>query len=62
MAESSWTGCESDIEEEVYAFFHPTFEEYFAALAVDDWHEFLNHVPDNPAEGVYRIFAPQWKR
>jgi hypothetical protein len=52
--------AESD-EEEVYAFFHPTFEEYFAALAVDDWHEFLNHVPDNPALGIYRIFAPQWK-
>ncbi|MFW9258499.1 HEAT repeat domain-containing protein, partial [Nostoc sp. CALU 546] len=48
-------------KEKVYAFYHPTFEEYFAALAVDDWHEFLNHVPDNPALGVYRIFAPQWK-
>ncbi|MEA5625046.1 HEAT repeat domain-containing protein [Nostoc sp. UHCC 0251] len=52
--------AESD-EEEVYAFYHTTFEEYFAALAVDDWHEFLNHIPDNPALGVYRIFAPQWK-
>ncbi|QLE40162.1 NACHT domain-containing protein [Nostoc sp. C052] len=48
-------------KEKVYAFYHTTFEEYFAALAVDDWHEFLNHVPDNPALGVYRIFAPQWK-
>ncbi|MEH2387923.1 MAG: HEAT repeat domain-containing protein [Nostoc sp.] len=48
-------------KEKVYAFYHPTFEEYFAALAIDDWHEFLNHVPDNPALGVYRIFAPQWK-
>ncbi|MEH1818439.1 MAG: hypothetical protein V7L31_04960 [Nostoc sp.] len=53
--------AESDIEEEVYAFYHTTFEEYFAALAIADWHEFLNHVPDNPALGVYRIFAPQWK-
>jgi hypothetical protein len=53
--------AESATKEKVYAFYHPTFEEYFAALAVDDWHEFLNHVPDNPAEGVYRIFAPQWK-
>ncbi|MEH1766624.1 HEAT repeat domain-containing protein [Nostoc sp.] len=48
-------------KEKVYAFYHPTFEEYFAALAIADWHEFLNHVPDNPALGVYRIFAPQWK-
>ena len=53
--------AESATKEKVYAFYHPTFEEYFAALAVENWHEFLNHVPDNPAEGVYRIFAPQWK-
>ncbi|MGH8002391.1 MAG: hypothetical protein ACREPR_23915 [Brasilonema sp.] len=26
----------------VYAFFHPTFEEYFAALAIANWHFFLN--------------------
>ncbi|MFP5272246.1 HEAT repeat domain-containing protein, partial [Coleofasciculus sp.] len=30
-------------DEKVYAFYHPTFEEYFAALAVEDWHFFLNH-------------------
>ncbi|WP_242064696.1 HEAT repeat domain-containing protein [Nostoc sp. FACHB-133] len=48
-------------KEKVYAFYHPTFEEYFAALAIKDWDEFLNHIPDNPALGVYRIFAPQWK-
>ncbi|MDZ8263148.1 NACHT domain-containing protein [Nostoc sp. ChiQUE01b] len=53
--------AESATKEKVYAFYHPTFEEYFAGLAVDDWHEFLNHVPDNPALGVYRIFEPQWK-
>jgi predicted NACHT family NTPase len=48
-------------DEEVYAFYHPNFQEYFAALAVKDWHEFLNHIPDNPKQGTYRIFAPQWK-
>ncbi|MBE8988974.1 HEAT repeat domain-containing protein [Nostoc sp. LEGE 12450] len=48
-------------KEKVYAFYHTTFEEYFAALAIKNWDEFLNHVPDNPALGVYRIFAPQWK-
>ena len=53
--------AESATKEKVYAFYHTTFEEYFAALAVDDWHEFLNHVPDNPSLGVYRIFAPEWK-
>ncbi|MGB5960081.1 MAG: HEAT repeat domain-containing protein [Coleofasciculaceae cyanobacterium] len=48
-------------KETVYAFFHPTFEEYFAALAIENWGYFLNHVPDNPAQGIYRIFEPQWK-
>lgn len=47
----------------VYAFFHPTFQEYFAALAIDDWHFFLNHIPDNPdyVSASYRVFNPQWK-
>ena len=51
----------------VYAFFHPTFEEYFAALAVDEkvdyWDFFLprNHI-NRPVYGKpYRIFEPQWK-
>jgi HEAT repeat protein len=48
-------------DETVYAFYHPTFQEYFAALAIDDWHCFLNHVPNNPDLGIYRVFEPQWK-
>jgi predicted NACHT family NTPase len=47
--------------EKVYAFYHPTFQEYFAAQAISDWHYFLNHTPHNPAQGTYRIFEPQWK-
>ncbi|MFN6496151.1 MAG: HEAT repeat domain-containing protein [Nostoc sp. DedQUE01] len=46
----------------VYAFFHTSFQEYFAAKAIDDWHFFLNHVPKNPSQGTYRIFEPQWKQ
>ncbi|NEU79028.1 NACHT domain-containing protein, partial [Nostoc sp. UIC 10630] len=46
----------------VYAFFHASFQEYFAAKAIDDWRFFLNHVPKNPSEGTYRIFEPQWKQ
>ncbi|MEG4113883.1 MULTISPECIES: NACHT domain-containing protein [unclassified Microcoleus] len=47
----------------VYAFFHPTFQEYFAALAIEDWHFFLNHIPENPShlDANYRIFEFQWK-
>ncbi|MDZ8135902.1 MAG: NACHT domain-containing protein [Nostoc sp. DedQUE04] len=46
----------------VYAFFHASFQEYFAAKAIEDWHFFLNHVPKNPSQGTYRIFEPQWKQ
>ncbi len=50
-----------DLGENVYAFYHPTFQEYFAALAIEDWHYFLNHSRRNLAQGSYRIFEPQWK-
>lgn len=47
----------------IYACYHPTFQEYFAALAVEDWHFLLNHIPKNPQHphARYRIFEKQWK-
>ncbi|MCT7964033.1 HEAT repeat domain-containing protein, partial [Laspinema sp. D1] len=48
----------------IFAFYHATFQEYFAALAVEDWDYFLpkDHV-NCPVEGKrYRIFEPQWKQ
>jgi len=57
--------AESETEEKVYAFFHPTFQEYFAALAIADWDFFLPRAHDNhnpkPVSERYRIFEPQWK-
>ncbi len=47
---------------DVYSFFHASFQEYFAAQAIDDWHYFLNHTPTNPSQGTYRIFEAQWKQ
>ncbi|UKO96316.1 HEAT repeat domain-containing protein [Nostoc sp. UHCC 0870] len=46
----------------VYAFFHASFQEYFAAKAINDWHFFLKHNSKNPRLGTYRIFEPQWKQ
>jgi hypothetical protein len=54
---------EEKTDEAVYAFYHSTFQEYFAALVINDWRkDFLNHVPHNPKLGIYRIFQPQWKQ
>jgi HEAT repeat protein/energy-coupling factor transporter ATP-binding protein EcfA2 len=50
--------------EKVYGFYHATFQEYFAALAVEDWDYFLpkDH-GDRPVAGKrYRIFEKQWKQ
>ncbi len=55
--------------EPAYAFFHPTFQEYFAALAIDDWDYFINHNNDEPNPTkfyrgkacVYRVLDPAWK-
>ncbi len=48
----------------IFAFYHATFQEYFAALTVDDWDYFLprNHVNFPVAGKEYRIFEPQWKQ
>ncbi|MFB2976143.1 HEAT repeat domain-containing protein [Microseira sp. BLCC-F43] len=46
----------------VYAFYHPTFQEYFAATAIDDWDFFLpRQHQDKPVADKYRIFESQWK-
>ncbi|BAZ01714.1 hypothetical protein NIES37_57200 [Tolypothrix tenuis PCC 7101] len=50
----------------VYAFFHASFQEYFAAKAIDDWNFFLpckhKNKPVKLKDAKYRIFEPQWKQ
>ncbi|KAB8332029.1 NACHT domain-containing protein, partial [Scytonema tolypothrichoides VB-61278] len=61
---------DSQTDEAVYAFFHPTFQEYFAACGIPDWDFFLarehKNKPVKDKENSdkykpYRIFEPQWK-
>jgi HEAT repeat protein len=42
-------------DEKVYAFFHPTFQEFFAARAIQNWQEFLK------SENHCLFFEPQWQ-
>lgn len=62
-----WLNCvgvaQENPLENVYAFFHPTFQEYFAALAIDDWDYFLprEHIDKPISSKRYRIFEPHWK-
>jgi HEAT repeat protein len=56
-------------DDKVYAFFHPTFQEYFAACAIDDWDYFLPRAHIDrpvPCEGekdpTYRVFEQEWRQ
>ncbi len=46
--------------EKVYAFYHPSFQEYFAALAIDKKAFFLVNDPKNVSSGIYHIFQKKW--
>ncbi|WP_374794230.1 HEAT repeat domain-containing protein [Aerosakkonema funiforme] len=59
-----------DPKEKFYVFYHPTFQDYFAALAIEDWDYFLpREHKDKPVEDKkntgtykpYRIFDRKWK-
>ncbi len=52
----SENGCEK-----VYAFYHSTFQEYFAAQALTDWHFFLSPTPPFPHSPTPPIFSPHWR-
>jgi predicted NACHT family NTPase len=59
-----WLNRVERFPEAICVFYHATFQEYFAALAVDDWDYFLprNHVNFPVVGKEYRIFAAQWKQ
>jgi len=47
-------------DQEVYAFFHPTFQEYFAALAISNWRFFLPTSLSDLKSNDYPIFDTRW--
>jgi hypothetical protein len=55
--------------EDVHAFLHPTFQEYFAACSIPDWDYFLPREHDEqpvPCQSedvpTYRVFGKQWQQ
>lgn len=54
-------GTNPNTRQSVYAFFHPSFQAYFAALAIDKSIFWLNHIPENPHNGSYRIIEKKWE-
>jgi HEAT repeat protein len=46
-------GVSASLGEKVYAFYHPTFQEYFAAKAISDWQFFFNSSYNFPVFNLY---------
>ena len=71
LTDLGWLNCvgvdESNLP--VYAFFHPTFQEYFAACSINDWDYFLPkdhkgipiHCKDEDVP-TYRVFEQEWRQ
>jgi energy-coupling factor transporter ATP-binding protein EcfA2 len=56
-----WLTLERDEQDrEIYAFYHATFQEYFAALAINEQSFFLENKPDDVISGCYQIFESKW--
>lgn len=51
-------GISENLNERVYAFYHPTFQEYFASRYINDWRFFF---PEQLTNHEYRIFTSQWR-
>jgi HEAT repeat protein/GTPase SAR1 family protein len=71
LKDLGWLNCvgEDEAGKEVYAFFHPTFQEYFAACSIDDWDYFLPRAHLDrpvPCQGedmpTYRVFEQEWRQ
>jgi hypothetical protein len=71
LKDLGWLNCvgEDEAGKEVYAFFHPTFQEYFAACSIEHWDYFLpdKHVDQPvPCYGedipTYRVFEKEWRQ
>ncbi|MGG6295644.1 HEAT repeat domain-containing protein [Leptolyngbya sp. AN02str] len=48
-------GISATTGEKIYAFYHSTFQEYFAAQAISDWQFFFDPTHDFP------VFHPSWR-
>jgi len=54
-------GLAEETSEKIYAFLHPSFQEYFAALAIESFDFFFLHHPEEINKGTYKIFHKKWQ-
>ncbi|MEG3941351.1 NACHT domain-containing protein [Microcoleus sp. S36b_A3] len=61
-----WLNRVERLPEAICGFYHATFQEYFAACAINNGNFFFKHIHPNSWKGFekysYRIFDPQWKQ
>lgn len=70
LMDLGWLNCVGEENKRpVFAFFHPTFQEYFAACSIDDWDYFLPKAHfDRPIpclgedKPTYRVFESEWRQ
>jgi GTPase SAR1 family protein len=72
LMDLGWLNCVGEENNRPeFAFFHPTFQEYFAACSIDDWDYFLPRahfdrpIPCLGEEKIgptYRVFESEWRQ
>jgi energy-coupling factor transporter ATP-binding protein EcfA2 len=58
LMDLGWLCGGEENKPQMFTFFHPTFQEYFAACSIDNWDYFLPRA--HVDEPTYRVFESEW--